>query len=96
MKTAKTKTKMKAKMAKTNTKAKTVNKAKAKDKDKDRDEDGSDDAGPGPSVTTRWEGVPPKLNLSSFLLFCPHLLLLTTSMNRVQWSREQNSGDARQ
>ncbi|KAF8219264.1 hypothetical protein L208DRAFT_1418490 [Tricholoma matsutake] len=47
-------------------------------------------------VTTRWEGVPPKLNLSSFLLFCPHLLLLTTFMNRVQWSREQNSGDAHQ
>ncbi|KAF8241083.1 hypothetical protein L208DRAFT_1383500 [Tricholoma matsutake] len=47
-------------------------------------------------VTMRWEGVPPKLNLSSFLLFRPHLLLLTTSMNRVQQSKEQNSGDARQ
>ncbi|KAF8224430.1 hypothetical protein L208DRAFT_1410282 [Tricholoma matsutake] len=47
-------------------------------------------------VTTRWESVPPKLNLSSFLLFCPHLLLLTNSMNRVQWRGEQNSGEAHQ
>ena len=47
-----------------------ANKAKAKDKDKNRDED------------TTWEGMPPKLNSSSFFLFHPHLLLLTTSMNR--------------
>jgi len=37
--------------------------------------------------------MPPKLNLSSFFLFHPCLLLLTTSMNRVQQSREQNSSN---